>query len=103
MSTSVALMMDMTKATTKVAMKVIKTGSQMAPERVAMTTVSEVYFLVRVGSWDEDDLESYIQERAEELNQEHYDDGFKSGLEEGVETGRELMYKEAVEAVKCLM
>jgi flagellar biosynthesis/type III secretory pathway protein FliH len=75
----------------------------MVAERVAMTTIDEVYFLVRVGSWDEDDLENYIQERAEESNQEHYDDGFKSGLEEGVETGRELMYKEAVEAVKCLM
>ena len=67
-----------------------------------MTTTSEVYFLVRVGSWDEDDLDNYIQERAEELNQQHYDAGFKSGHEEGLEEGQERMWKETIDAVKSL-
>ena len=67
-----------------------------------MPSISEVYFLVRVGSWGEDELAEYIEECATQYNQEHYDDGFKEGMVEGTEVGRESMYKEALEAVKCL-
>ncbi len=67
-----------------------------------MTTIAEVYFLVRVGSWDEDDLAKYIDDHADEVGRGQYDDGFKSGYEEGLEDGQQRMYKQAVEAVKCL-
>lgn len=67
-----------------------------------MTTLSEVYFLVRVGSWDEDDLENYIQERVDEVSEEHFDKGYEAGYKEGHEEGQADMYKEAMDAVKCL-
>jgi flagellar biosynthesis/type III secretory pathway protein FliH len=67
-----------------------------------MTTLSEVYFLVRVGSWDEDALENYIQERVDEVSDEHFDKGYEAGYKEGHEEGQADMYKEAMDAVKCL-
>lgn len=67
-----------------------------------MPSIEEVYFLVRVGSWGQDELASYIEDLAQEYNQQSYDDGFKEGMVEGTEVGRESMYKEALEAVKCL-
>jgi flagellar biosynthesis/type III secretory pathway protein FliH len=67
-----------------------------------MTTVAEVYFLVRTGVWDEDDLDNYIQTQADQYNQEYYDDGFKAGYTSGEEDGREAMYRLAVEQMKCL-
>ncbi len=74
----------------------------MATEKAVMTTIDEVYFLVRVGSWDENDLENYIQERADNSNQVHYDDGYKDGYHDGGEDGKRAMYKEALDAIKCL-
>lgn len=67
-----------------------------------MPSIAEVYFLVRVGSWGEDELANYIDECATQFNQEHYDDGFQSGLSEGTEVGRDQMYQEALAAVKGL-
>jgi flagellar biosynthesis/type III secretory pathway protein FliH len=67
-----------------------------------MTTTAEVYFLVRVGSWDEDDLENWVQERMDEAADQHFDHGYEAGHKEGTEEGQDAMYKEALEAVKCL-
>lgn len=75
----------------------------MAAGKAAMTTtVSEVYFLVRVGSWGDDDLENYIQERIDNALDETYETVYNEGYEQGKEDGKEEMYKEAVDAVKCL-
>lgn len=71
-----------------------------------MTTVGEVYFLVRVGSWSESELDDYIQSRVDEaLDHQHdtvYNTGYEAGQADGLEEGQELMYKEALGAIKCL-
>jgi flagellar biosynthesis/type III secretory pathway protein FliH len=67
-----------------------------------MTTVSEVYFLVRVGSWDEDDLENWAQERADEQLDNVHDKAYELGHKDGFEEGQDDMYKQALDAVKCL-
>ena len=63
----------------------------MDQERAAMTTIDEVYFLVRVGSWTEDDLENYIQERADAQGSKEWDQGYEKGYDLGLEEGREAM------------
>jgi flagellar biosynthesis/type III secretory pathway protein FliH len=68
-----------------------------------MTTISEVYFLVRVGSWDEDDLEDYITGRACEVESDAYDKGHAEGHKEGFEEGQLDMQKEALNAIKGLV
>lgn len=80
----------------------------MAAERAHMTmTVSEVYFLVRVGSWGEDSLEAYINECVEEMEEQTYDHGYKEGYKEGHEDGwtegRVDLQKEAVQAMRDLI
>jgi hypothetical protein len=70
--------------------------------RLVMTSVSEVYFLVRVGSWDEDDLENWAQERADALMDEVHERAYALGFTDGMVEGKDAMYKEAVDAVKCL-
>jgi hypothetical protein len=74
--------------------------------RVMMTTVAEAYFLVRVGSWGEDDLDDYIRDHMSDAHaeghEEGYQEGLKAGLEEGLEQGLEDMYKQALDAIKCL-
>lgn len=65
-----------------------------------MTTLDEVYFLVRVASWHEKELEDYIQERIDDALAEQYEEAFKEGFEEGKAEGREEMYIEAVKAIK---
>lgn len=67
-----------------------------------MMTLSEVYFLVRVGSWGEDELEEYIQERASECEENAYNSGHADGFKEGTQDGMNIMYKEAVEMIKGL-
>ena len=67
-----------------------------------MTTTAEVYFLVRVGSWDEDDLENWVQERIDDTADQHFDQGYEAGQKEGLEQGLEDMYKQAMDAIKCL-
>lgn len=43
---------------------------------MSVTSVNEAYFLVRVGSWSEDDLERWIQKRisdkVDEVSTEYY-------------------------------
>lgn len=71
-----------------------------------MTTVAEAYFLVRTGMWGEDDLETYICDQISDAEDEAYDNGYKEGMatgyKDGQEDGQEDMYKQAMEAVKCL-
>jgi flagellar biosynthesis/type III secretory pathway protein FliH len=67
-----------------------------------MTTTAEVYFLVRTGMWGEDDLESYIADKVEAGQDQYYDRGYEDGVKDGLEEGLEEMYKQAIEAVKCL-
>jgi flagellar biosynthesis/type III secretory pathway protein FliH len=66
------------------------------------TTIGEAYFLIRAGMWTADDLEDLIQTHVDDTAQQHYDDGFKSGYEEGLEDGQSNMYKQALDAIKCL-
>ena len=70
------------------------------------TTIGEVYFLVRVGSWGEDELEDYIQERVDQaLEESHtdiYESGYKEGHEEGLTIGAQKMYEQAFQAIKDL-
>jgi flagellar biosynthesis/type III secretory pathway protein FliH len=68
-----------------------------------MTTLSEVYFLVRVGTWDEDDLDQYIQERVDAACDEHYDKGYADGYAEGHEEGQLDLQKEAINVLKGLV
>ena len=67
-----------------------------------MTSVSEVYFLVRVGSWDEDDLENWAQERADEQMDDVHTNAYNLGFTDGVEEGKDALYKEALDTIKCL-
>jgi len=43
---------------------------------VSITSVNEAYYLVRIGSWSEDDLERWIQKRisdkVDEVSTEYY-------------------------------
>lgn len=68
-----------------------------------MATLSEVYFLVRVGTWDEDDLEGWVQDRMGEVCDDHYDAGYAKGHLEGHAEGQEDMQKEAINALKGLL
>ena len=67
-----------------------------------MTTLNEVYFLVRVGSWDEDALDDWIQERIDAVCDEHYDKGYTDGHKDGYDSGQEDLHKEAINAIKGL-
>ena len=67
-----------------------------------MTSISEVYFLVRVGSWDEDDLENWAQERVDAQMEEVHVQAYDLGCEDGVEEGKDAMYKEALDNIKSL-
>ena len=66
------------------------------------TSTAEVYFLVRVGSWNEDDLEEWCQERMRANDDDTYAVGHNDGYKEGVEEGMAIMYKEAVDSIKGL-
>ena len=79
-------------------------GTQMVPGKAAMTTITivEAYFQLRAGMWTDDDLEAWVQDRIDAVAQDNYDQGYKSGYEEGLEDGAVSMYKQALEAVKCL-
>lgn len=71
-----------------------------------MTTIDEVYFLVRVGSWTETDLEDYIQQQIDTALEESHDDiyqeGFREGRDEGLTQGAQSMYEQAFQAIKDL-
>lgn len=67
-----------------------------------MTTTAEAYFLVRVGSWSEDDLEEWIQGRMRANDDDTYAVGHSDGYREGIEEGMAQMYKEAVDTIKGL-
>lgn len=71
-----------------------------------MTTLSEVYFLVRVGSWSETDLADYIQDQIADAESLSYDQGYETGHREGTEAGLEegldQMYQEALSTIRCL-
>lgn len=44
---------------------------------MSVTSANEAYFLVRVGSWSEDDLERWVQKRisdkVDEVSEEYYE------------------------------
>lgn len=65
-------------------------------------TPHEIYFLVRVGSWSEDDLARYIDDQIEMGHDRYYDKGYEDGVKDGYEDGQNDMYRQAVEAVRCL-
>lgn len=67
------------------------------------TTTAEAYFLVRVGSWSEDDLEDWIQGRMQANDDDTYNVGHADGYKEGWEEGAQDMYKQAFRAVKDLV
>ena len=77
-------------------------GNAMQKGTSTMTTVAEAYFLVRVGSWDEDDLDNWAQERADDQADDVHARAYELGHKDGIEEGAEAMYKQAMEAVKCL-
>lgn len=67
-----------------------------------MTTLSEVYFLVRVGSWDENDLDSWCQGLVEVASDQEYQRGYELGHESGFTAGQEEMLASAKDAVNRL-